>query len=183
LLSLVEPDIKYKKQFIDMMDAWKASGESPFPWMLTFDYSNFEDLVQRVRDLSKGIGIPEGLVPCSVFWALEDELDKIVGVVNIRHYLNSDLYKTWGYIGYGVRPDERNKGYATAILKLALQKCRDLPVKKVLLGCYKDSEACSRTILKNGGVLENEYPETKTGRMIQRFWVPIQSRRGSPRPD
>jgi predicted acetyltransferase len=173
MLKLVEPDLRYKDQFIDMMDAWKASGESPFPWMLKFDYAHFEDMVYKVRNLSKGIGVPDGLVPCSVFWAYEDETDKLVGVVNIRHYLNSSLYNTWGYIGYGVRPDERHQGYATEILRLSLEKCKDLPIKKVLLGCYKDTGACSRTIIKNGGILENEYPETQTGRTIQRFWVPV----------
>jgi len=173
MLKLVEPDIKYQDQFIDMMENWKASGESPFPWMLEFDYSDFAEMVQKVKGLSKGIGIPEGLVPCSVFWAFDDETDKLVGVVNIRHYLNTDLYNTWGYIGYGVRPDERNKGYATEILRLALEECRELPVKKVLLGCYKDTEASSRTITKNGGILENEYLEDKTGRIIQRYWISI----------
>lgn len=173
MLKLVEPDAKYEHQFIDMLEAWKATGESPFPWMLKFDYSDFEEMVKKVNDLSKGVGIPEGLVPCSVFWAYDDEKDKIMGVVNVRHYLNTDLYNTWGYIGYGVRPDERNKGHATEILRLTLEKCKDLPVKKVLLGCYRDAEACTRTIIKNGGILENEYEETKTGRIIQRFWVSI----------
>jgi len=173
MLKLVEPDIKYKVPFIEMMETWKASGESPFPWMLELDYSDFEELVNKMKDFSKGIGLPDGLVPCSVFWAYDDDADKMVGVVNVRHYLNTDLYNTWGYIGYGVRPDERNKGCATEILRLTLEKCKDLPVKKVLLGCYKDTEACSRTIIKNGGVLENEYKESKTGRLIQRFWINI----------
>lgn len=173
MLVLVEPDVKYKKQFIEMLEAWKASGESLFPWMLKFDYSDFDNLVSKINNLSKGIGVPDGLVPCSVFWAYNDETDQLVGVLNVRHYLNTDLYNTWGYIGYGVRPDERNKGYATEILRLALEKSKELPVKKVLLGCYKDTEACSRTIIKNGGVLENEHVEAKTGRIIQRYWISI----------
>ena len=39
--------------------------------------------------------------------------------------LPQELSHTIGDIGYGVRPSERNKGYATAMLKYALGVCRE----------------------------------------------------------
>ena len=42
-------------------------------------------------------------------------------MVNIRHYLNEELSKFGGHIGYSIRPTERNKGYAHEQLKLALK--------------------------------------------------------------
>lgn len=175
MLKLVEPDLKYKFHYIEMMEQWLSSGETPFPWTLQLDYSDMCRLVKSLQDLQKGIGVPEGLVPCTAYWGYDDERDKLIGAVNVRHYLNTNLYNTWGYIDYGVRPDERKKGCATQLLKLALEKSRDLPVKKVLLGCYKANEACVKTIIKNGGILENEFPENKSGRIIQRYWVSIKN--------
>jgi len=53
--------------------------------------------------------------------------------------LNDFSAPGWGHIGYGVRPDERRKGYATLILKMALQKCGILGLDEVLLGCFKEN--------------------------------------------
>jgi len=173
MLILVKPDIKYKAQYIEMLDEWENYGEKSEPWVLQVDYSDFNAMVIRFDQISKGINIPEGYVPSSTFWAYEDEKDKIIGAVNIRHYLNDIFIKAWGHIGYGVRPGERRKGYATQILHLALNECRCLNIEKVLLCCYKENIDSSKTILKNGGVLENEIMEDATGKIIQRYWISI----------
>lgn len=173
MISLVKPDIKYRAQYIEMIDEWKSFGEKAEPWVLQVDYSDFNAMVLKFEQISQGINIPEGFVPSSTFWAYEDETDQIVGAVNIRHYLNDMLMKAWGNIGYGVRPSERRRGFATQILHLAVNECRCLNIKRALLGCYKENIASSKTILKNGGVLENEIKEEDTGRMIQRYWISI----------
>ena len=76
-----------------------------------------------------------------------------VGAANIRHYLNDKLLKTDGHIGHGVRPSERKKGYATKGLQLALDKCREMGMKSVRLGCYTYNTGSRKTIVKNGGKL------------------------------
>ena len=40
--------------------------------------------------------------------------------MNIRHYLNGYLLREGGHIGDGIRPSERRKGYAAAMIRLAL---------------------------------------------------------------
>lgn len=172
VLKLIEPVAQYMNHFIDIMKAWKEAFESPFPWVLKFDYSDFKKMIKKMLDLSKGIGVPEDHVPSNIYWGYDTETDKLVGAVEIRHFLNKELYNTWGYIGYGVRPDERNKGYGTEILKLAIEKCADFLQENPLVGCYKDNLVCGRSIIKNGGVLESEHVEFKTGRVIKRFLVP-----------
>jgi len=173
MISLVKPDIRYRTQYIEMIEEWKSFGEKPQPWVLQADYSDFENLVFKLEQISQGFNIPKGFVPCSTFWAYDNWTNKIVGAVNIRHYLTEALEKTWGHIGYGVRPSERRKGYATQILRLALNECRHLNIKKVLLCCYKHNIASAKTILKNGGVLENEVEEEATGKLIQRYWISL----------
>ena len=56
----------------------------------------------------------------------------MVGAVNIRHDLNDYLLKYGGHIGDGIRPSERRKGYATEMIRLALEECRKLGLTRVL---------------------------------------------------
>ena len=62
------------------------------------------------------------------------------------------------------------------MLRLILDICREFGEHKVLITCDKENEASRRTIMKNGGVLENEVTDTvglsKSG-LIQRYWISI----------
>lgn len=172
MLSLVKPDIKYKRQYIDMIEYWKSTGEELAPWPLREDCGDFGALVNKLEGYEQGLGVGEDYVPNSTYWLYESDTDKIVGAVNIRHFLNDRLLAYWGHIGYGIRPDERKKGYATAALRMALDICRDLGIEKALVSCYKYNTGSARVIMNNGGVLENEVEHE--GKLLQRYWVKCQ---------
>ena len=91
--------------------------------------------------------------------------------MNIRHYLNEALLLKGGHIGDGVRPSERRKGVATKMIGLALQECKRLGINKVLMVCDKDNVGSSKSILNNGGVLENEV--VVDGVTEQRYWITL----------
>ena len=55
------------------------------------------------------------------------------------------------------------------MLKLALEKARDLGITKALLTCDKSNVASARVIRKNGGRLDSE--EMLEDHMIQRYWI------------
>ena len=78
-----------------------------------------------------------------------------------------------GHVGYGVRPSERGKGYATRMLVMALDKARQLGLKRVLITCDKDNLASARVIQKNGGVLGSESYSPQGGRVTQRYWIDL----------
>ena len=99
------------------------------------------------------------------------EKQKLVGLLSIRYSLPRELSKKYGDIGYGVRPSERNKGYATTMLKYALSICKDKGLKEVILGCYKDNEASSTVIKKNGGILFAEDDSYKKGKISQYYLI------------
>ena len=91
--------------------------------------------------------------------------------MDIRHSLNEALLLDGGHIGDGVRPSERRKGYATAMIALALDECRKLGIEKVLMVCNKENPGSAKSIQNNGGVLENEI--NVEGETVQRYWIQL----------
>ena len=57
--------------------------------------------------------------------------NRLIGLLSIRYDLSDELTQLYGHIGYGVRPSERGKGYATKMLKYALLECKKLGITKV----------------------------------------------------
>ena len=169
VLNLIAPTVEYRAEYLEMIAEWKQAGENFAPWVLNEDASDFEAIVRRFEGYSRGTGIREGAVPHSTFWLVRDDR-KVLGAVNIRHYLNDALRFSGGHIGYGVRPGERRKGYATEMLSQALVIACGLGIARAMLTCDKDNIASARTILRNGGVLDSE-DVGKDGRLFQRYWI------------
>ncbi len=97
---------------------------------------------------------------------------EIVGRVSLRFELNEYLTERGGHIGYGVAPAHRRKGYATEILRQALVVIRAEGVDPVLVACDDDNVASSRTIERNGGVLESIAPPNYgEAESVRRYWI------------
>lgn len=165
-LKLVKAGPEYKEQICAMLDEWNAAGEKIIPYAIRrVDYHDFASYCDNleVTDTSGG------LVPDSTFFCLDADRNKIVGAVNIRHYLNDALLLNGGHIGDGVVPSERRKGIATAMIGLALEECRKLGIARVLMVCDKDNIGSAKSIVNNGGILENEVDVD--GITEQRYWI------------
>ena len=107
----------------------------------------------------------------SVHFTRREEDQKIVGMLQIRHYFNDYLEKYGGHIGYSVAPSERRKGYASQMLKTALPKCKELGIDKVLITCIDNNEGSRKTILSNGGVYESSVYEPNEKVYLERYWI------------
>lgn len=165
-LRLVKLESSYRQQLYDMMDEWCGTGEKIVPYAIgKTDYHDFEKYCDCL-EVKEG---RPGLVPDSTFFCLDEERNIFVGAVNIRHRLNESLLLNGGHIGDGVRPSERRKGIATQMIHLALLECKSLGIEKVLMVCDKKNIASAKSILKNGGVLENEIDVD--GVTKQRYWL------------
>jgi len=136
-------------------------------------YNNYNEWLLKVAEDLNLLNIPEDKVPASTYFFIRMSDEKIVGMINIRHKLNEFLLNEGGHIGYCIRPTERKKGYATLMLKLGLQKCRELNLNKVLITCDKINIASSKVIQNNNGVLENEIYSDTFSEMIQRYWISL----------
>jgi len=168
---LIEPTVELEQAYLDFYQDWIASGESIVPWVVSKDPSDFQGLVQFQTERERGENIPDNWVPDSTFW-LVSEQNKVIGAVNIRHELNERLFQSGGHIGYGIRPSERQKGYATKLLALALHKTKDLGISKALVVCDATNIGSERTIRNSGGVEDTNFVE-EDGNVLKRFWITI----------
>lgn len=167
-LKLIKASGRYRRQITDMLEEWHASGEKIVPYAIRrVDHHDFK----RYCDHLEVTETDGGKVPDSTFFCIDEERDIIVGAVNIRHYLNESLLFNGGHIGDGVRPSERRKGIATRMIALALEECKKLGIKKVLMVCDKNNIASAKSIINNGGILENEV--MADGVTEQRYWITL----------
>ena len=134
-------------------------------------YDNYDEwLLKLEKDLDIP-NIPEGNVPANTYFFIRTQDSKIIGMITIRHKLNECLFSRGGHIGYSIRPTERKKGYGTLMLKLGLEKCRELNLRKVLITCDKTNAASANVIQNNNGILENEFFNEVFSEIIQRYWI------------
>ncbi|MGN1128867.1 MAG: GNAT family N-acetyltransferase [Candidatus Flemingiibacterium sp.] len=167
-LKLIRLTPEYKSQLTDMMDEWTASGETIVPYSIRKnDYHNFDEYLSGLNESKPA----PGKVPDSTFFCLDEERNIFVGAVNIRHYLNEGLLRTGGHIGDGVRPSERRKGVATAMIGLALEECRKLGIERVLMTCDDGNIGSAKSIINNGGILENRLESD--GTLVRRYWIDL----------
>ncbi|SDM59704.1 Predicted acetyltransferase [Bacillus sp. OK048] len=168
-LSLIKPTAALKDEYLSFYNEWVESKESMVPWVIKKDPSNFEAMVQFLNDNEQGENLPQGWVPDSTFWLINQD-KRILGVVNIRHQLTEFLLNSGGHIGYGIRPSERRKGYATKLLSLSLEKAKELGIRKALVVCNEDNTGSFKTIINNGGIPDSDFIEDD-GNIIKRFWI------------
>ena len=171
-IILVKPDLSYADEIIKYKE--ESLAESPIiNGSAGLDrFSSIEIWFEELKKRSCEDTVPEGLVPSSTYLGVREEDNYIVGMIDIRHYLNEYLTQVGGHIGYGVRKTERNKGYAKQMLKLALEKCRDLKIKKVLITCDEDNIASEKVILSANAKLEDI--RNVDGENKKRFWIDLQ---------
>lgn len=172
-VKLIKLTKDYYQQLSEMIDEWKLDIEinhtNHSPWSIfKNDYHQFEEYLEHLEIKEPS----DTLVTDSVFFLLDVNKNILLGAVNIRHDLNDYLLHYGGHIGDGIRPSQRNKGYATEMIRLALIECEKLGMNKVLMVCDKTNIASAKTIIKNGGILENEIIDEK-GNILQRYWIDI----------
>ncbi len=160
-LRLVGPLPEHKKQYEEMMDEWEAFGGRLNPGALR----RFSPVERKNVTYEKWLE-----------WAEEDrktvqELfffmrgDRILGAVSIR----KKCAEVDGHSGFGIRPSERKKGYATKMLSMALPIMKGYGIDPVVISCARDNIGSAKTIQNNGGRLIREVEDD--GEMVQIYYI------------
>ncbi|WP_047981492.1 GNAT family N-acetyltransferase [Ornithinibacillus contaminans] len=166
-MRLVRPSEEWEREHKAYVEEWGPDRMVPS----SFSLAGFDSYDAYLVELGKRESGTGQWLPCTNYFLVNDR-KRIVAMVDIRHELNDHLYRVGGHIGYGVRPSERKKGYATLILAMALEKCKELGIEKVLVTCDEDNIGSAKVILANGGI--EDKPELNTDEKVtRRFWIAL----------
>lgn len=170
--KLVTPGEEYLQSYLDACRGFKSHNVTLF---ILDDPDTFDEwrysIFKKLEDQRLGIGLPEGYVPASTFWLVEN--GEFIGVGNIRHRLNENLERFGGHIGYAIRYDKWGLSYGTLQLRLLLEKAAELKIERALITCNEDNAASSRVIEKNGGVYQDTIDNVidNVPHRTKRYWV------------
>lgn len=157
---------KMKQEFFDC-------GETVINGSALFDQMEFDPWLINVDRNHDPNTVHEDWAVATTFFAVRKSDGKILGMIDVRHALTVPFLQEYGgHIGYAVRPSERRKGYATAMLRLALQYCANLGIDAVHLGCYADNLPSIRTIERCGGIRIEEKPYAD-GKPMYIYAIPV----------
>lgn len=171
ILTLVKPSKCLKNDVMDYRREHLEFGESSiYGCAGLIYYTNFEEWLRETNSIVSKKLTREGVNATTLFTIRKSD-HKLIGSIQLRHWLSNELIQYGGQIGYGIRPNERGKGYATKQLALMLSYARAKKINKVMIMCEKNNIASANTILHNGGVLEQECYYSYTGQMIQKYWI------------
>lgn len=165
-ISDLEAAADYRAEFL-------ASGDSMDGCSHLRKYENMAGWYDWICKAEQRETCPPNWVPDSQYISVRKSDGRLVGMLDIRHELNEACLNLFGNIGYSIRPSERCRGYATIQLTLAKEICKEMGMEKILISCHKENTASARTIIKNGGILENEVVDHRNGEVLQRYWISL----------
>ncbi|MBR6135759.1 MAG: GNAT family N-acetyltransferase [Clostridia bacterium] len=166
-LVLVKPDIRYRREIIELINEWEDTGDKFTPSSIVRnDTADFDYYVENMDIKEPKSDI---MVPDTTFFCFDRTLRKIVGAISIRHYLNRALLNKGGHISFGIRHSERNKGMGTKLLELGIEECRRMGLYRILIICDQDNEYARHIIASNGGKVDSVI-EDENGKKSERYW-------------
>jgi predicted acetyltransferase len=178
-MELIVPSARYKDSFIAAVKEFQkdddyTSRKKAYHNRISVPEleKDFNSYVERQIGFPCGEHLPEGYVPYSDFWLVDGE--EFVGRVTVRHALTDYLMKFGGHIGYDIRPSKRGQGYGNEILRLALEKAKELGITRVLITVDVQNIASRKIVESNGGVFESQIPNPEAGSDFMRYWLDIQ---------
>lgn len=164
-MRLVEPSERYYLSYLDYIR--ELGDEERYPFTLDLEFEDCNQLLTQLNDFSSGVNLPADKVPNTTLWLVDG--GKIVGVTNVRHFLNENIEFCGGHIGLGIRPSCRGRGLGNYLMQLSIEYLVKMGSQKIHIHCYKENESSARTIINNGGVLVSEFVDNQ--KVIQRYLV------------
>lgn len=122
-LELVFPTKEYKKEVEEYLQEFLDNGENEIAGDGGLDrIKDFDKWLEKVKNDLSIDTIDKDRIPATVYLTIRKSDKKIVGNLQIRHFLNEKLLNYGGHIGDSVRPSERRKRYSNRTNKIGIRK-------------------------------------------------------------
>lgn len=137
-MRLVYPSTKYQSSYFKAVRGMIKEGK-------TFNDSySLKDLKSQIKSWTelrnKNISFR--------FWLIDNS--KYIGTIRLRRKITGPYRGMGSHVHYSISPLERKKGYGTKILKLGLQKAKNLGFNKLYITCLSDNLGSKKVIESNG---------------------------------
>ena len=157
-LHLIHPNLAYINSYRAAIAEYRRHGVEDFAYPTVATRRDAVKYLRRLERYRRGIHMPGGYVPSSAFWLVDGR--NYLGSGDIRHFLDDNLRRLGGHIGYSIRPGAWRQGLGTVQLALLLKEAGQLGIPKAIVTCYDTNIASAKVIEKNGGVLIKKISNT-----------------------
>lgn len=174
-LHLVQPTAAYIDSYRAAIAEYRKYQVEDFAYPKVTTRRDVAAFLRRVDNFSRGIGLPPGFVPSSAYWLVDGK--HYLGSGDVRHFLNDNLRRLGGNIGYSIRPAAWKQGLGTIQLALLLTEAANLRISKPIITCFDGNIASAKVIEKNGGRLlrkvNNRYRDSNTPRLTRIYEIDL----------
>lgn len=157
-----------EQAFLDGAKEW--IGESPhwysFVWK---EGMSFQEMLKILKNETLGIDLAPDRVPHTMLYAFLG--GQIIGRVSVRHQLNESLRKRGGHIGYAVAKKFRRQGFATEMVRQAIEYCQTIGLRSIMISCADDNVPSWKIIETHGGKLQDRIWDEEDKEIIRRYWI------------
>ncbi len=165
-VKIIEPNLQCQQAYQHYIE--RLGDEERYPFVLDYDSTDFAQYIALMQDLKDGK--VTGKVASSTFWLMHGK--QILGVSNLRHYLDDSIREVGGHIGLGISPELRGQGLSKRLLQLTLDKAEQLGISCVHLHCYQHNLASNNMIRACQGQLDSVV-EDASGAVINRYLIKV----------
>lgn len=166
MIKLIFPNETHKKSYEKLIkERWKAENIPTSPAKL-FAWKDFEEFLSTTKnDVSNNTN----WVNSHLYFFINDEIpDEIIWAIQIRHNINHpNLIEKWWHIWYWIAPKFRWMWLAKTMLKLWIEKAKELWINEILLSCDINNIPSNKTIIANWWKFERLTSDWSSNR----YWI------------
>lgn len=156
-IILTKPTIEYKDRALAYRQEHFDCGEKIINGSELLDKTeSYEEWLVTVLNNSNPDTVNPNWVLTDTFFAIDNDTQDIVGIIDFRHYLN-DFLKDFGNCGYSVKPSLRKKGIATEMLRQLLIIAKESGLSELHLSVERNNISSIKSIQRNGGIFERDF--------------------------
>jgi predicted acetyltransferase len=170
-LDFRRPSVALAPAFKKFLNAFDRGDHDMWPEDCIFGLARTDlpAYIEFVTLAAEGRGLPDRWVSSDTYWVFAG--DEMAGEMHVRHSVRGTLWRVGGHVGYAVQPKFRRQGVATAMLRHACDRLRELGEVDALITCWDENTASAGVIEKCGGV--RIVDAVDSGHKARRYLIPL----------